>query len=48
MEVSEVNPAYSSRECPRCRCTDKENRQGNSFKCLALRCTTDMLTWLLR
>ena len=33
IEVSEVNPAYSSRECPRCHCTDKENRQGNSFKC---------------
>ena len=33
IEVNEVNPAYSSRECPRCHCTDKENRQGNSFKC---------------
>ena len=33
IEVSEVNPAYSSRECPRCHCTDKKNRYGNSFKC---------------
>ena len=33
IEVSEVNPAYSSRECPGCHCTDKKNRYGNSFKC---------------
>lgn len=31
--VNEVNPAYSSRECPRCHCTDKQNRQGDIFKC---------------
>ena len=29
----EVNPAHSSRECPRCHCTDKKNRQGDVFKC---------------
>ena len=33
IEVSEVNPAHSSRECPRCHCTDKKNRQGDVFKC---------------
>ena len=33
IEVSEVNPAHSSRECPRCHCTDKKNRLGDSFKC---------------
>ena len=33
IEVSEVNPAYSSRECPRCHCTDKKNRRGDVFKC---------------
>ncbi len=33
IEVSEVNPAHSSRECPRCHCTDKKNRQGDLFKC---------------
>ena len=29
----EVNPAHSSRECPRCHCTDKKNRRGDVFKC---------------
>ena len=29
----EVNPAHSSRECPRCHCTDKKNRRGDDFKC---------------
>ena len=33
IEVSEVNPAHSSRECPRCHCTDKKKRQGDVFKC---------------
>ncbi len=33
IEVNEVNPAHSSRECPRCHCTDKKNRQGDVFKC---------------
>ena len=33
IEVREVNPAHSSRECPRCHCTDKKNRQGDVFKC---------------
>lgn len=33
IEVSEVNPAHSSRECPRCHCTNKKNRQGDVFKC---------------
>ena len=33
IEVNEVNPAHSSRECPRCHCTDKKNRQGDAFKC---------------
>ena len=33
IEVNEVNPAHSSRECPRCHCTDKKNRQGDFFKC---------------
>ena len=33
IEVSEVNPAHSSRECPRCHCTDKKNRRGDVFKC---------------
>lgn len=33
IEVKEVNPAHSSRECPRCHCTDKKNRQGDDFKC---------------
>ena len=33
IEVNEVNPAHSSRECPRCHCTDKKNRQGDTFKC---------------
>ena len=33
IEVSQVNPAHSSRECPRCHCTDKKNRLGDSFKC---------------
>lgn len=29
----EVNPAHSSRECPRYHCTDKKNRRGDVFKC---------------
>ena len=29
----EVNLAHSSRECPRCHCTDKKNRRGDVFKC---------------
>ena len=33
IEVNEVNPAHSSRECPRCHCTDEKNRQGDVFKC---------------
>ena len=33
IEVNEVNPAHSSRECPQCHCTDKKNRQGDFFKC---------------
>ena len=33
IEVNEVNPAHSSRECPRCHCTDKKNRRGDVFKC---------------
>ena len=33
IEVSEVNPAHSSRECPRCHYTGKKNRLGDSFKC---------------
>ena len=47
IEVSEVNPAYSSRECPRCHCTDKKNDTGIHLSA-RFAGTTDMLTWLLR
>ena len=33
IELNEVNPAHSSRECPRCYCTDKKNRHRDAFKC---------------
>jgi len=47
IEVSEVNPAYSSRECPRCHCTDKKTDTGIHLSA-RFAGTTDMLTWLLR
>ena len=47
IEVNEVNPAHSSRECPRCHCTDKKTDTGIHLSA-RFAGTTDMLTWLLR
>ncbi|MBU4489063.1 MAG: transposase, partial [Actinobacteria bacterium] len=30
-----VSPRNTSRECPRCGYTEKDNRKGRSFKCLS-------------
>lgn len=35
IDVVEVNPAYSSRECPECHSTDKKNRKRIAFKCIS-------------
>lgn len=31
---TKVNPAYTSRTCPKCHCVDKKNRVGEKFLCI--------------
>ena len=47
IEVSEVNPAYSSRECPGVTARTKRTDEGMSLSA-RIADTTNMLAWLLR
>ena len=47
IEVNEVNPAYSSRECPGVTARTKRTDKGIHLS-VRFADTTDMLTWLLR
>jgi putative transposase len=35
IKITKVNPAYTSQECNSCGYTDKKNRLGDKFRCLA-------------
>lgn len=37
VRLVEIDPAYTSQQCPKCKMVDRKNRNGESFKCI--RCT---------